>query len=100
MNHIAKAFVDLAAPPKLGYHWVMDATLTGTEQTSNLPAGIFTASGVSVTYIPGSPATISFNVTFHCKTPSGSGPPPVRGYAYTERRRLQNGDRVSRGPGF
>jgi hypothetical protein len=62
-------------PPPPGF---MFATLTATEQVvPNLPAGIFTASGVPVTYVSVPPATISFEVTRYCKTPPPSGPPPA-----------------------
>lgn len=52
--------------------WGMDATLTGT-RLSGLPAFIATASGAPVTYVPGSPATISFDASLLYQHPSGSG---------------------------
>jgi hypothetical protein len=58
----------------------MYATLTGTEQNSKLPAGVATASGVQVTYVPATPstpATITFEVTFVFKTP-GPLPSPAK----------------------
>lgn len=75
MSALDKAFAFFApSPPPVGY---MYATLTTTEQVSKLPAGIFTASGALVTYVPGPTPTITFDVKFYCKTPPPPpGPPP------------------------
>jgi len=73
MSALDKAFAFFAtSPPPVGY---MYATLTTTEQVSKLPAGIFTASGALVKDVPGATPTITFHVTFYCKTPPPGSPP-------------------------
>jgi hypothetical protein len=72
MSVLDTTFAYFTAPLKSGYVWTMDATLTGT-RLSNLPAFVALASGPILTYVPGSPATISFGATLKYQHPSGGG---------------------------
>jgi hypothetical protein len=66
MSALDDTFLFFQAHPT-GY--TIDATLTHTEQVPTLPAFILTVSAAPVTYVPGPPPTIGFNVMYFCKTP-------------------------------
>jgi len=54
MSVLDDTFTFFATPPKGGYVWEMDATLTGTKQVSDLPGFVATAGGAqNVTYDSG-----------------------------------------------
>jgi hypothetical protein len=73
MSELDAAFTFVTThPPPLG----MDATLTGT-RIPGLPAFIAAASGALVTYVPGSPATISFDATFLFQHPGPLSPAAI-----------------------
>ena len=73
MSVLDKTFTFVTTNPS---PWGMDATLTGT-RLPGLPAFVATASGAPVTYVPGSPATITFEGTLVFQHPGPTSGKPV-----------------------